>query len=176
MLSLLSGELAAGGNVREAIDHDLKALKITEAMVAASPTNAQARKDTAEVLADIASLHEKLGELDPALDFERRSLALREALVAEAPADDVRFRHGLAKAYREMGALYLARAGGAGSRGQQAVRSWREARTWYGRSLELWQELERRGVTAAKAERERVTQQLARVDASLAQSGPGRVE
>jgi len=99
--------------------------------------------------------------------FERRSLALREALVAEAAPDDVRFRHGLAKAYREMGDLYRARASRAGDRRRRSAQSWREARSWYGRSLDLWQELERRGVTTATADLDAVRQQLARVDAEL---------
>ena len=55
------------------------------------PTNAQARKDQGEVFHDIGALHAKHGRMDTAMEYQRKSIAIREALAFEAAPGDLQF-------------------------------------------------------------------------------------
>ena len=94
---------------------------------------------------------------------------MREALAAEAPAGDLRFHSGLAGSYKEMAVLCEMAAARAKADIERTTRFWQEARSWYQRSLDVWLDLERRGVTAPSAARDEVVKQIAKCDAEIAQ-------
>ena len=99
---------------------------------------------------------------------------MREALAAEAPVDDLRFHSGLAGSYKEMAVLCEMAAARAKTDIERTTRFWQEARSWYQRSLDVWLDLERRGVTAPTAGREGLVKQIAKCDAEIAQQARRR--
>ena len=81
-------------------------------------------------------------------------------LVASQPVPpratgDLRFHSGLALSYKEMADLQVTSATRAKGDVERSAQSWRDARHWYQRSLDVWLGLEHRGVTAPAASGEK---------------------
>jgi hypothetical protein len=54
------------------------------------------------VIAVGGALHAKRGHMDTAMEYQRKSIALREALASEGAPGDLHFHSSLASAYKEM--------------------------------------------------------------------------
>jgi serine/threonine protein kinase len=181
----------------QSIEHYLKVIPVQELLLQKSPRNWFARRTLAQTHAELALPLRKLGRLeeakahlaraveierglgelrsftageqgdlalatgdrDGALGHYQNALALAEKAV-EARPEDMQLRRELADCHERL-AEFHARA-----------REWRQAREWYGKSLGVWKEWTRWGVSSVYNQRreKQAAAALARCEAALPQS------
>jgi non-specific serine/threonine protein kinase/serine/threonine-protein kinase len=153
-------------DVAGAIEQYKKAKEIREAIVALDPANAQARRDLAMSEAGLGDTLIRKGELAEGRELIKKALAIFEELAARSPAD-AEARRDLAIGYQTFGQTLAAAADGEKAAGKQL---WREARAWYQRSLDVFLDMQRRGVMRAADVQiiEKIKREIARCDAALA--------
>jgi len=141
-----------------------KAVRITEALSRADPSDAGPRGDLSEDLMKLSDVALRLGDRAWALAGYRRALAIREALVKANP-DSAEERTQLARIYESLGRF----SASAAEPGRQQD-DWREARRWYQLSLGTFRELQQRNKLSADyaAKPAQLEQRIRACDASLA--------
>lgn len=119
----------------EADVHLKTAMEIAEKLVdEASGGSGDTKDSLANISRTYASMKISTGEVDKALEILRKTLTVRESLVAEIPASiDYRFR--LADLWSIFGEAYAAQAKQAKTPASK-LENWQEARSWYQRSLD----------------------------------------
>jgi tetratricopeptide (TPR) repeat protein len=145
----VSHALEKVGQPAEAKKHYRLALALVEQRAAANPTDKQLRRDLLITYREAGDLLRRLGELAAALELQRKGLAIAEQVAAGAPGD-AEAQSDLARARATIGHAYaeLAQAGAATP--AQRIESLLTARAWYQKSLELWDDLQRRGALPEK--------------------------
>jgi hypothetical protein len=110
---------------------------------------------------------EKEGDLARAIESSRNIITLREQILSLAP-DHVGNHSHLAIAYQELGTLY-AKSAVAKIPANEAKARWREARSWYVRSLNIWQDMRAKGTMrdADKRQTQVIASEIAKCDAAL---------
>ncbi|HEX4629682.1 MAG TPA: serine/threonine-protein kinase [Chthoniobacterales bacterium] len=105
--------------------------------------NTQDRSDLATLSLSLAAWERNYGSASAALENARQAAATREELLAANPSNCIT-RRDLAEAYAELGADYERLA----TTGQTKSGSAQAAEESYQKSLNLWQEMERKGTLA----------------------------
>lgn len=93
---------ASLGDTAGAIDSYLKALRIREALVAASPQDVEARRDLARSYARIGTRFQETSETAAGLEYLRKGFAIYRELAAQQPAS-AEIRYDLAATYNDLG-------------------------------------------------------------------------
>jgi hypothetical protein len=112
----------------------------------------------------------KNGEAAEAIRLLKESLVLLERSFAASPTDEIaHFRIAILKA--GLGQGYVAMASDEKAPAEKRLAHWREARSWYQKSKEIYQQfLDAGKLTGEDADRLKVVvEEIARCDAALAQ-------
>lgn len=136
----LGETLAKLGQPRRALAYQRKALLMREELEAADPSNVSKHWDLIESSAKTAHLLAVVGGDEAALEACRRTERLAEA-TPDFP-HDVFYRAYRAAAYAELGGAYASLASRARARADRVSELQREARSWYQKSLDIYQDLE----------------------------------
>lgn len=164
----LGDTFARMGQPRRALAYQRKALLMREALEAADASNVWKHWDVIESIAKTARLLAVVGDSKAALEACRRTQGL-----AEAPPDiprDLFFRGYRAAAYAELGGAFAALAGRKRAPASRPAGHWREARSWYQKSLKIYRELEGDGRSPKRYAREvdEVTRGMKKCELALA--------
>lgn len=152
-----------------AVDQGRKALAIFSDLANADPKNDDLRQAVAEAQAFVAEMMIKAGNADDAIGLLNKSLQDLERSFAASPNDKAaQFR--IANVQAELGKAYASLADKQKSPAQ-SLSHWREARTWFQKSLAIYKLL-RESTTIAGEDGARfdvVSAELAKTDAAIAQ-------
>ncbi|MEW6207241.1 MAG: protein kinase [Acidobacteriota bacterium] len=155
-------------DVRGAIEQYKKAREIRQLIVALDPANAQARRDLAMSEAGLGDTLIRKGEIAAGRELIKKALAIFEELAARSPSD-AEARRDLAIGYQTMGETLASAADDKrATAGRRQL--WSEARGWYQRSLDVFLDLERRGVMREADAKiiEEIRREIARMDTAIA--------
>jgi non-specific serine/threonine protein kinase/serine/threonine-protein kinase len=166
--------LSKSNDLAGALKSHGEALEIRRKFATADPQNTEVQHDLAESYDRLGGVRLMSGDADRALESYQEALKIRQVLAADQTNSGARAL--LASTYANVGRLYVARASKASANHQAEF--WREARSYYQRSLDLFLDLRRLGALtgAQAAEPDRIMTELARCDEALAllrNQGPG---
>jgi eukaryotic-like serine/threonine-protein kinase len=161
----LANCLLASGNKKEAIEYYRKAVAARLAYSQKSPNSSMNRGALAECYTNLAKALEP-GDRENALKQYNNALELLEQLTV-VDRSNAQYRINLADALSNAAHLYVHMASGEPS---TRVQYWTKARSFYQRSQELWQELDKAGKVPAARNRaiQEVSGELTRCNDSLA--------
>jgi serine/threonine protein kinase/predicted negative regulator of RcsB-dependent stress response len=165
---------AVSGDLTGALSSYRRALALDEAAAAADPANAQARLDVSTDYENIGEVLAKTTDLTGAREHYRKSLAIREEASKADPAN-AEVRHDLAAIYAKLGRVCALMAAEVKLAMGKQAEHWREARSWYQQSLNVFSDLRARGVLrdSQAATPDQITSEIAKCDAALAKlKGP----
>jgi non-specific serine/threonine protein kinase/serine/threonine-protein kinase len=145
--SEIAHDQVAAGEITRALESLRKAQAIREATSAADPTNARNRRDLALAYFEYANLLTKSGNASGALEYYRKVAAIRETM-SEADPTNIRDRRDLAVSYSKLGEVCVMLALDSKPTTRK-IAAWREARSWYQRSLDIVVEIRDRGLLSA---------------------------
>lgn len=163
----LGETLEKAGRRREALQHFQAALATEVAMSESDPKDVGKRGNVADDWIKVGDLQLALGDSAAALDGYRKALVIWEGLVKDDP-DDADGRNQLALLQEKFGAYYARQARRRGS-APQAATDWRQAKSWYGKSLAMWNELQQQKKLSADyaSKPAEVSQQIGACDTAL---------
>ncbi|HEX5864294.1 MAG TPA: tetratricopeptide repeat protein, partial [Casimicrobiaceae bacterium] len=167
----LGDMLEKTGRIREALQHYQAALNIEQAMSDSDPKDLGKRGNVADDWIKVSDLRLTLGDSASALEGYHKAQAIWEQVVKEDP-EGADGRNELARVYEKLGRCHSRQASRPGSP-KQAMASWREAKSWYERSLAMWKDLQEQKKLSPDYEKNpaAVSEQLAKCAAALAQAG-----
>ena len=156
------------GKLADALVSQREAHNIFKALLAADSNNSLARANfgfSDNAIAEDLVLSEQPSAAIPVL---QESVATFRAMSPET-ASDRYVRSGLASANYTMGNAYSSLAASRHLSRAQAAAKWREARSWYQKSLALWIDKSKRGELESdeRSEQQQVLTQIARCDTEL---------
>ncbi len=157
-----------GASAAAAIQHFRRALAIDEALSLAEPENAQPRLDRAHDHEQISEAMAKSGDLIAAIAERRRAADLQHGVSKDDPANE-EVKRDLANSRAQLGewAMELAEKSN-----RRQAEFWREARAWFERSAEYWNDLRaRRTLENSEAETaKQIAAAIAKCEQALAKS------
>lgn len=161
------------GDLVGALASHRQALSLAESLSAAAPENAQARVEILLCHENIGEALAKLGRLREAMESYRNELRLAEALAASDPAN-AENRFDLAMTCSKLGQTQAALASQSKTTRDERIEGWREARSWFQRSLDIFLDQRRRGPIRAvyAGEMEKVEKEISHCDAALSKFQP----
>jgi len=132
------------GDERGALEDFRRAMVIFERGLLEDPTNALLKMNLSQTYNNIGNAMAQSDQLPQALENYRQALNLREAYLKEHPTESG-FQFRLAETTFDLGDLYAKMATRNAISVKDKARFWREAKSWYQRSLEIWQTLSKNG-------------------------------
>jgi eukaryotic-like serine/threonine-protein kinase len=165
--------LLGGGRTAEAERASRKSVALAEAILAADATSAEARDDLFDAYQGLGRVLAATHRPDEALAAERKALALAEGLLAESPTNDD-FRLGLAEIHFDLGRTCAAQAAQPTMEVAARRERWREAKGWFERSRDGYQQLRARGLLEAReaGRADEAGREAARSEQALLKLGP----
>jgi len=156
------------GDVVEALKHYRQSLEIFEQMAASDPTNIENYLDLARGYRRLGETLEKVNDNLEAIASYRRSAMFNEKFLAANPTNAL-VRPALATDYFKLGKQYAMLASDTKTPRSKRMDHWREARSWYQRSLDTLLELRASGALAAAyaVKPDEAAREIARCDAAL---------
>lgn len=132
----------------------------------------EVKADLHWTLTSLADVSLDMGDLTGALEYNRQALTLAETSVAAHPADLYALWR-LADCYERLGQYHAAHAAQTKRSLATRIESWREARAWYQKSLNVWDDWPKRAVSSVynTTRRDRAARALAHCEAALARLG-----
>ena len=166
----LSVCLSNMGDLDGALETYRKALAIRQALADADPKNVNAQSALVRAHWRIGHFLDKKGDAASALASFRKALAIQEGLSRVDPSNEA-VREGLAGALGRVADAEAALGASAKTPAASRPGHWKEARSFYQRSLDIWQDLSRRGLLRGGnvGEPDRVAAQLTRCNEALKQ-------
>jgi serine/threonine protein kinase/tetratricopeptide (TPR) repeat protein len=155
------------GDTKTALDSSRQSLSIFTEMLSADPQNEDFRQMVAAVQAFVCQMMIKTGSAAEAIKLLNQSLQTLEKLFAASPTDEtVHFR--IAVVQQELGNGHAALAS-ADKTSAQRLAHWREARSWFQKSQEIYQVFRAAGKTTGEdgARLDVVTGEIAKCDAAI---------
>jgi serine/threonine protein kinase len=151
-----------------ALENFHKALQLFEQLVAKDQNNADFRRQEGLTYLRISSFMSENGDLQSALTNAQQAKTLDEVLVTSTPKNVVA-RSNLALIYFQLGKVNSVIATKPETGAEQQIARWREARSWYQKSLEIWQDMKSKAtLNGADANRpDDVANEIAKCDARL---------
>ncbi|MDP9100034.1 MAG: tetratricopeptide repeat protein [Verrucomicrobiota bacterium] len=133
---------AAAHDFRSALEDYRKALSIRQAILTGDASNARARNEISVIYADIGKALAASGDIDGAEAAYAQAVPLAEELSAHSPTN-AKLRTQVALRYLEVGRLRMQIA--KAREINQRKKNWEEAKTWYQKSLAIWQDMNAKG-------------------------------
>lgn len=151
-----------------ALENFHKALRLFEQLVAKDQNNADFRRQEGLTHLRISTFMSDNGDLQSALTNAQQAKTLDEVLVTAAPKNVVA-RSNLALIYSQLGKVNSLIAAKPGAGTEQQVAHWRESRSWYQKSLDIWQDMKSKAtLNGADANKpDDVANEIAKCDAAL---------
>jgi non-specific serine/threonine protein kinase/serine/threonine-protein kinase len=149
------------GDLIEALQAQRQALAIFQNVSAADPTDELTKRFLGFSYGDVGRLLIKSHDVTGGLENLQKSLAIFKSLPSADQNNDFALS-GMAGTCTGMGMAHAALAMTKGATVGQQLTHWREARSWYQKSLDIWLEMRSRGA-------------LARVDADKPQDMAGEI-
>ena len=164
----LGGFQRGQGKFADSLVTEREAKQIFKALLAADPNNSLAKANVAFADNSIADGLVQSGQPTAAIEVLQEALATFQALSPET-ASNRYVRSGFASANYLMGNVYATLAVSRRPSRAQASAEWREARSWYQKSLAMWVVKEKRGELESdeRSEQQQVLTQITRCDAEL---------
>lgn len=160
--------LGKRGDLDAALSYYHKALDIRAAMAAADPRDTRARAGLANTYGYIGPLLQGKGDDGGALESLKKAFALREALAQSDPAND-QIHLKVAESRALIGEQYAAMAAKTHVAPNKQTALCREARTWLGNSLTVYNQMQSEGkLPSSEDARENVKSALEQCDRLLA--------
>jgi len=157
------------GDTETGLDSSRKALSIFTEMLSADPQNEEFRQAVAMVQTFVSEMMIKNGEAAEAIELLSQSLLTLEKSFAASPTDEIaHFRIGSVQA--GLGQGYAALASESKTSAQRRLVHWREARSWFQKSQEIYGVFRDAGkLTGEDAARlDTVIEEIAKCDATIA--------
>ncbi|MGI8655283.1 MAG: protein kinase domain-containing protein [Pyrinomonadaceae bacterium] len=136
--------LAQLGETRKALDNYRKATEISETLLASDPSRTETRFDLAKIYASEGSLLTTINKMDEASRYLQRATSLQETL-AHTDTQNARAQGDLADVYFKVAEHYAKRAASAETSTGKREEDLREARLFYQKSIDTWQQLREHG-------------------------------
>ncbi len=151
-----------------ASEHYRTSVRILEGLAAKNPADAelQMRKEWGYYrLSDVQSL---AGDTAHAIENAQHARSVLEALVAANAKNSTAAKY-LAVVYTQLGKCHALLATASGTTPDQRVNRWREAREFYQKSLDIYQDLKSKGTLSAadSGKPDEVAREIARCDKAL---------
>ncbi len=124
------------GDLKSALEYSRQSFTLLNGV-----SNIDDRLGLIQIKETIGGLLARMGDSEGAIASCREALAILEARSAAEPAN-WGTRHATALVYSKIGSVYAMIAVNSSSPGKKPRESWSEARRWYQRSLDIWQELQ----------------------------------
>jgi tetratricopeptide (TPR) repeat protein len=164
--SRIADLLAEARKYSEALSYYRKGLTAVEKVAAVAPQQLPLRYGVIITRASIAEMEAKLGQRSWAVQEYSNALTALKL----TPDDPIAaFRMWRAEAYYAIGNACAAVASSNGLPGDEARSDWRLAREMYQNSLDIYLELRRRGISTSEDASDKVTAEIAKCDAALAE-------
>jgi non-specific serine/threonine protein kinase/serine/threonine-protein kinase len=159
------------GKLSEALASEREARNTFKVLIASDANNSLARVNFGFTDNEIAEILIQSGKPTAAINALQESLATFRAMSPQT-ASNRYVRTGFASAHSIMGSAYAALATSRRTSRAQAAQHWREARSWYEKSLALWIDKSRRGELESdeRDDQQNVVNQIARCAAALRQN------
>lgn len=165
VLVRLGAAQIAAGKFAEALSSERKALEINEALYAANPKHAFALSEIADSYIHIGDILEKTNDRLGALDSYRHAAETCKKM-SDADPSDAQYRRTLADSYQTLGRVTAILAEESRDPSKK-LSFWKDSRSWSEQSLEIWHELQSRGVLNAN-DSVRIEETQAQFDRSTA--------
>lgn len=165
-IAIVSAKL---GDTRTGLESSRQALAVLTDMLSADPQNEEFRQGVATVQTFVSEMMIKNGEAAEAIKLLRQSLLSLEKSFAASPTDEIaRFR--IANVQAGLGQGYAALASEGKTSAQMRLADWREARSWFQKSREVYTVFRDAGkLTGEDAARlDGVIEEIAKCDAAIA--------
>ncbi len=152
-----------------ALENFNRALTVFAGRFAKDPTNSLLLMNLAQTYNNLGNVMAQGGRFPEALANYRQALNLRENYLSSHPGESS-FRPRLGETSFDLGDLYAQMASDARTPAAKKAGFWREAKSWYQRSLDVWMALSQEGTLPGylKDKPAETTKSLARCDAALA--------
>ena len=156
------------GELGPALENYRAALKIFQSLANAQPQDVDSRLNVAASSNAIAGILLKQGKTDEARETYRAALGLAESFAASESGSEAA-RYTVADAYAGLGSVAAAEA--SSGRTRPTEQTWREARSWFQRSVAMWGRVNNPGAMSPNGFDTpgpgKVRAELARCDAAL---------
>jgi non-specific serine/threonine protein kinase/serine/threonine-protein kinase len=164
----LGGCLGASGDFAGALKNLGLALGIRRDLATADPKNQRFREAVASAHSRIGYFQARASDAAGARESFGQAVAIREALSAADPSNE-RLREALAEVVGAEAEAEEKLAAAPKTTSAARAGHWRQARSLYRKSLDLWLDLRKRGVLrpANAGEPDRIAQQITRCDQAL---------
>ena len=160
--------LLMAGNTNAAMDNYKKAIAVFQELAQTDPDNAETQYHLGLTYRNIGEALARIGDLKGTIENYRLALPVFEMLAARSPAN-AKTQTDLGLTYYDLG-MAQSKLAPAAFASSDSVEDWRQARSWYQQSLDVWRDLKNHGtlrsVDASKPEE--LTQEIARCDSALA--------
>ncbi len=168
----IGGMLAKTGNDLEAVETYRKAVQAFDDLVQRDPANRKSRGNLAIILSGLGMLLAKSGDSAGALEAGQRSLAIAEQLSVANPSNP-ELSVIVATACSGLGSTHATFAADTRHNAAMRLAEWREARTWFQKSMDIWTKLKAGGkfTSVVYGSPEKVQREIERCDAALAKIG-----
>jgi tetratricopeptide (TPR) repeat protein len=168
----LAAPLSRLGSSKEALRHLLEARQMLQALPAKNLAGEEVQAELHYTIRAIADQWLEMRDHEAALEHYRQALTIAEASATANPSDLYSLWR-LADTYSGFGKLYAALAARPALPPGKRVDSWREARAWYLKSLDMWDRWGRQAVSSVfnTTRREQAARALAQCDLALAGLG-----
>lgn len=159
---------ASLGDLDAAVEATRSAVSINDKLVAADPKNAQAQIASAYFGTALGALVAKQGHPEEALRLHRAAISASETLLRADPANGYA-KENLARGCAAAGNALSPAVTGARMPALSDTERWRDARSWYRRSFEVWSAIQAAGKLrpAHAGEPARMAAAVARCDREL---------
>jgi non-specific serine/threonine protein kinase/serine/threonine-protein kinase len=137
--------LSKTGDAAGALENYRRALTIRESLSAQDPTNAEIRRYVAASHTFIGDVLAGKKDSSGALQRYRQAATIIERLLAQDP-NDVESRRDAANVYSRLGGVYATLASGRPMSIADQIEQWRQAQSWYQRSLDVWLDMRNRSI------------------------------
>ncbi|HYL84910.1 MAG TPA: serine/threonine-protein kinase [Candidatus Angelobacter sp.] len=155
--------------LNQALENYRQAQKIYQMAATADPKDALSYRLTGYIEMQIGRTLAKKGNLRGGLESLHHALSVFQDLAKRAPASNY-VLYNFGNVYSEIAAVHVALASDSRrSTGQQAEQ-WKEARSWYEKSLDVWREVRSQGKLGGDeiGEPERLPGEIAKCDKAIA--------
>ncbi len=165
-VALVSARL---GDTKTALDSSRQSLAIFVDMLSKDPQNEEFRQVVATVQTTVCEMMIKTGDAAEAIKLLNQSLLTLEKSFAASPSDEIaHFRVG--NVQQALGQGYAALASDDKTSTQKRLAHWREVRSWFQKSQEIYKALREAGKITGEdgARLDVVTEEIAKCDAAIA--------
>jgi non-specific serine/threonine protein kinase/serine/threonine-protein kinase len=160
--------LGGNGDRSGALENFRRALQFFEQLVAKDQNNADFRRQQGLTYLKISTFMSDTGDVPGALTNAQQAKTIDEALVVAGPKNIVA-RSNLALIYSQLGKVHTVIASKTGTPAKQQIEHWQQARDWYQKGLDIYQDMKSNGTLSGTdaSKPDEVAREIARCEQAL---------